>query len=116
MDDLNEVRLRGRLTADPLDRETQRGTPMATFSVATNRTFADANGAAQEQTEYTPVVAWGTLARVVEDLHKGDRVEVIGRVRTRSYEYDGRKVYRTEVVAVSVEPLELRTPVVALDE
>ena len=111
MDDLNEVRLRGRLTADPIDRETQRGTPMATFSVATTRRSVGANGAAQELTDFVPVVVWNALARVAKDLHLGSPVEIVGRLQTRSYQgNDGTKRYRTEVVATSLEPLTLRTP------
>jgi len=111
MDDLNEVRLRGRLAADPQVRLTQRGDPVATFRL-------EINTPGSMITDYPAVVAFGSIARVAQDLHKGDPAEVVGRLQTRSWTSadGGKHAWKTETVATSVEPLELRTPVVALDE
>jgi len=105
MDDINRVELRGRLAADPVMRVTQKGDPMAAFTIGVQYGTA---------IDYMAGATFGTQSRVFEGLAKGSPVHVVGRMHTRSWETpDGKRHYRTEVVTSSVESLELRTPVTA---
>lgn len=101
MNSLNKVQLIGNLTANPEIRETPNGQKVANFSVATNRTWKDASGMKQEQSEFHSVVIWGALAGIAEQyLSKGKKVYVEGRLQTRSWDDpSGAKKYRTEIVA-----------------
>lgn len=97
---LNKVLLIGRLGADPEMRYTSSGMPVTTFSLATNRQWTDREGNSQEETDWHNVVAWDRLAQICnEHLAKGRLVYLEGRLRTRTYEANGQKQYRTEIVA-----------------
>ena len=61
MKDLNRVQLIGHVGHDPDVTYTATGTARTTFSVATSQRWKDADGQAQEATEWTRCVAWGTL-------------------------------------------------------
>lgn len=91
----------GNLTRDPELRQTGSGTPVCSFSVATNRTWKDNAGEKQEQVEFHNVVAWARLAEIIAQyVKKGNRIYVEGRLQTRDWEgQDGVKRYRTEIIA-----------------
>jgi single-strand DNA-binding protein len=96
---LNKVLLYGNLTRDPEMRALPSGQQVASFSIATNRTYKNKEGQKQEAVEYHNVVAFGRQAEVIgQYLKKGRPVFVEGRIQTRSWEKDGQKQYRTEVV------------------
>ena len=96
---LNKALLYGNLTRDPEVKALPSGQQVATFGLATNRTFKNKEGQQQEQTEFHNIVAFGRTAEVMgQYLKKGRPVFVEGRIQTRSWEADGRKNYRTEVV------------------
>lgn len=99
--DLNKVMIIGRLTADPEARTTPQGISVTNFSVATNRIWKDDSGNQQDRVEYHNIVAWRRLAEIcAQYLSKGRQVYVEGHLQTRSWEdQDGKKNYRTEVVA-----------------
>ncbi|HEY0734750.1 MAG TPA: single-stranded DNA-binding protein [Herpetosiphonaceae bacterium] len=100
--DLNKVQLTGRLGHDPEVTYTQQGSARVTFTLATNRKGKDGDGQTQQETQWTPVVAWDKLAEIcAEYLRKGARVYIEGRLQTRSWEDQdsGEKRYKTEVVA-----------------
>lgn len=97
---INKVMLYGNLTRDPEKRALPSGQAVCSFAMATNRTYTDKEGKKQEQTEYHDVVAFGKLADVMGQwLKKGRPVYLEGRLQTRSWEQDGVKRYRTEIVA-----------------
>lgn len=97
---LNKAMIYGNLTRDPEIRALPNGTQVCSFSVATNRTYTDRDGKRQEQTEYHNVVAFAKLAEIMgQYLKKGRPVYIDGRMQTRSWEKDGVKQYRTEIVA-----------------
>jgi len=103
--DLNRVMLIGHLTQDPEIRTTANGQTVATFTVATNRQWKDAQGALQSQSEFHNVVAWRKLADIAHQyLRKGRQVFVEGYLQTRSWigQQDNVKRYRTEVVADNI--------------
>jgi len=96
---LNKALLYGNLTRDPELRALPSGQQVATFGLATNRSFRNKEGQQQEQTEFHNIVAFGRTAEVMgQYLKKGRPVFVEGRIQTRSWEAEGRKNYRTEIV------------------
>lgn len=97
---LNKVQLIGNLTRDPEVRQTPNGTTVATFTIATNRTWKDQSGERQEKVEFHNVVAWGRLAEICQQyLSKGKKVYAEGRLQTRDWEGDdGVKRYKTEII------------------
>ena len=98
---LNRATLIGNLGADPEVRTVGTGNRVAQFSLATGRSWKDADGAPHERTDWHRVVVWGSRVEVVEQyLKKGERVYVEGEIQYRSYE-DGEGVTRhvTEINA-----------------
>jgi single-strand DNA-binding protein len=95
--------LLGNLGADPDLRYTPSGHPVLNMRLATNETFLDRNKESQDRTEWHNVVVWGArgeaLARI---LGKGACILVEGWLRTSSYEKDGVRRFKTEVVAKEI--------------
>lgn len=99
----NQVILMGNLTRDPELRQTPNGQNVCSFSLALNRSYKGADGNWQEATDYVDVVAWGPLGeRVAQYLSKGRPCLVNGRLQSRSWEQDGQKRSKVEVVAQDV--------------
>src|SRR6185312_9976687 len=100
---LNQVTLMGNLTRDPELRQTPTGQNVTSFSLALNRAYKDSSGEWQEATDYIDIVCWGPLAeRVSQYLSKGRRCLVQGRLQSRSWEQDGAKRSKVEVLANDV--------------
>lgn len=98
---INRATIMGNLTQDPQQKSTTSGTPLVTFSVATNRSYTDQSGVKQDIADFHNFVAFGKLAEICMDLLKlGSKVLVEGRLQTRKWEgQDGKTNYRTEIVA-----------------
>jgi single-strand DNA-binding protein len=106
---VNQVILMGNLTRDPEVRQTPSGQTVVSFSLALNRAYKDQSGDWVEATDYIDVVAWGPLAeRVGQYLSKGRRALVQGRLQSRSWEQDGQKRSKVEVLANDVTFLDSR--------
>lgn len=103
---INRLILVGRLTKDPELRYTPSGVAVATFTLAVDRPFKNANG--EKETDFINCVVWKKAAENVANfLKKGSLAGVDGRIQTRNYEgQDGKRVYVTEVLAESVQFLE----------
>ncbi len=103
---MNKVFLIGRLTRDPELRYTNGNVPVATFSIAVNRTFANANG--EREADFFNIVVWRKQAQNVSQfVKKGSQVAIDGRLQSRSYDdANGQKRYVTEVVADNVQFLD----------
>ena len=101
----NRAIIIGNLTRDPELKALPSGVQVATLGIATNRVWKDKNGAKQESTDYHNVVVFGRQAETTAQyLRKGSSVLVEGRMQTRSWDGpDGKKNYRTEVVADRVQ-------------
>jgi single-strand DNA-binding protein len=100
MSDLNKLQIIGRLGGDPESRNLEGGQVVTTFSVATALTWKNKQGEKQEKTEWHNVVIWGKLAEVAAKyLTKGKQVYLEGRIETVSWEKDGEKKYKTQMVA-----------------
>ncbi len=105
----NQAIIMGNLTRDPELRTTTGGQQVASFAVATNRSWSSPSGERQEAVEYHEVVAWGKLGELVAQyLVKGRKVLIVGRLQTQSWEKDGVKRQRTEIVASDVNFLDGR--------
>ena len=101
---INKVMLYGNLTRDPELRALPSGGNVASFGVATNRVFKKADGSKQEATEFHNVVVFGRQAETcAQYLKKGSPAYVEGRIQTRSWDKDGAKQYKTEIVAERVQ-------------
>lgn len=106
---VNQVILMGNLTRDPEVRQTPGGQSVCSFSLALNRAYKDKNDQWQEATDFIDVVAWGPLGeRVAQYLSKGRRALVQGRLQSRSWEQDGQKRSKVEVLASDVTFLDGR--------
>jgi single-strand DNA-binding protein len=93
----------GNLTRDPELRTTPNGASVCSFSLALNRSYKNAEGNWTEATDYIDIVAWGPLGeRVAQYLTKGRPALVSGRLQSRSWEQDGMKRNKVEVVAGDV--------------
>ena len=103
---INRVVLVGRLTKDPDYRTTPSGVSVATFTLAVNRTFTNAQG--EREADFINCVVFRKQAENVSNyLFKGSLAGVDGRIQSRSYENnEGRRVFVTEVVADNVQFLE----------
>ena len=103
----NQAIIMGNLTRDPELRSTPSGQQVASFAVATNRTWNDPSGERKEAVEFHEVVAWGKLGELAAQyLAKGRKVMVIGRLQAQSWEKDGVKQRRTEIVASDINFLD----------
>src|SRR3954462_7760616 len=99
----NLVILMGNLTRDPELRTTPNGQSVCSFRLALNRSYKNASGDWQESTDFIDVVAWAALGeRVAQYLSKGRAALVNGRLQSRSWEQDGAKRSKVEVVANDV--------------
>lgn len=103
---INRVVLVGRLTKDPEFRTTQSGVDVATFTLAVNRNFTNAQG--EREADFINIIVFRKQAHNVNNyLSKGKLAGVDGRIQSRSYEnQEGRRIFVTEVVADSVQFLE----------
>lgn len=86
----NEVHIAGVLAREPEVRYTHTGKSVCSFSVKTTY---------EKRSEYHRCVAWENQAEQLKRFHEGDFIKLCGRLQTRSYDKDGRKVYVTEVIA-----------------
>lgn len=93
---MNSVQLTGRLTKDPEAKQTQTGLSVCSFTLAVDRHTSN-----QQTADFISCVAWRQSADYLSKYgHKGDMVEIEGKIQTRNYDdRDGKKVYVTEVVA-----------------
>lgn len=108
---LNKLMLIGHVGKEPEVRVLEGGAKVATFSVATtDKGYTLANGTqVPDRTEWHNVVVWRGLADVVEKhVHKGDKLYLEGKVRTRSYD-DSRGVKRY-ITEVFVDYMEMLSP------
>ena len=101
---INKVMVYGNLTRDPELKSLPSGTQVCSFGIATNRVYKDKDGNRQEQVDFHNVVVFGRQAETsAQYLKKGASAFIEGRLQTRSWDKDGVKQYRTEIVADRVQ-------------
>lgn len=109
---VNKVILIGNVGRDPEVRYLDSGVAVATLTLATTeRGYTLQNGTqVPERTEWHNIVLWRGLAEVAEKyVHKGDKLYIEGKIRTRSYDdQNGVKRYVVEIFADNMEMLSAR--------
>jgi len=94
----------GRLTRDPEVRYTQSGKAVASFAIAIDNGFGD-----NKRVDFINITVWDKLAEVCgNNLAKGRRVLVEGRLQIGEYEKDGQKRKTAEIVAQNIEFLDYK--------
>jgi single-strand DNA-binding protein len=103
---INDVRIAGRLTADPVIRAVGKQN-VANFNLAVEKPYLDAQNAWQKQVSFIPCAVWGLVADRARDiLHKGSPVYLEGRLRSNSWETkDGEKRSGMKLEAYKVQSL-----------
>lgn len=107
---MQQIIFTGNLGKDPEVKEFENGGSVANFTVGvTERGYKTKDGKEiPDHTEWFNCVAKNGLAKIVKQyLKKGNKVLVVGKMKTREYEKDGQKKYVAEVIA---DNLELLTP------
>ena len=106
---VNRVCLLGHAGKEPDVRHLDSGMAVANFTLATTeKGYKTRDGKEiQDRTEWHSIVMWNKLAEIAEKyIHKGDKLYIEGKIRTRSYDaQDGSKRYVTEIFADSMEML-----------
>lgn len=103
---MNSCILIGRLTADPEIRTTPNGIQVASFTLAVNRTFKNANG--EREADFIRCIGFKKTAELIgQYTRKGSQIGVNGRIQTGSYEnQQGQRVYTTDVIVNEVQFLD----------
>ena len=100
---MNKVALVGRITKDIELKHTLNGTNIVRFTMAINRQKKD-DGA-----DFINCVAYAKIAELMDQyVKKGDRLGLIGRIQTGSYERNGSTIYTTDIIAENIEFMEPR--------
>jgi single-strand DNA-binding protein len=104
MNNLNSIIIEGNLVRDPLFRSTPKGTPVCTFSLASNRFYKQDTGS-EKEVSFFDVETWSKVAESCHHLgHKGRVVRVVGRLKQDRWAgSDGRQHSRITIVAEHVE-------------
>ena len=96
----NKVILGGRLTADPELKTTQTGISVVSFSMAVTRKYVAGK---ESERDFFNVTAWrGTADFIARYFKKGSSICVIGSLQNSSWEKDGQKHFRTDIIADEV--------------
>lgn len=102
---MNKAILIGRITKDIELKKTTSGKSVATFTLAVNRDFKNADG--NTEADFINCVAFEQRAETISKyVHKGDKFGVVGKINTRTYDKNGSKVYVTEVIVENFDFLE----------
>ena len=105
----NKVLLSGYLGKEPMVKQFESGSRMATFTLATNESYLNSVGKRIENTQWHKLVAWGDMALEVErKLTKGSKIKAEGKLSHRHYEaQDGTRRYITEIVLNDFELMKI---------
>ncbi len=100
----NSVKLIGRLGMDPEVKLLDKGSKVATFSLATSDRYTLKDGSKQEQTQWHSIVVWGKLAVICEKyLKKGKEIAIDGHLAYRTWEdKNGTRHYKSEIIASDI--------------
>ena len=103
---INQAIISGYCGSDAEIKTLENGQKVASFSIATTRKWKDKDGNLQEKTEWHSIVFWGKVVESVIEKYvkKGDKVTVIGRLETQSYDdKDGIKRYQTRIIGETLD-------------
>ena len=101
----NKIIVVGNLGRDPELRYTPQGTPVCSFTVATNEKRKDRTGETQDFTTWFRITLWGRQAETASQyLTKGRPVYIEGRLRLEEWtDRDGKQRYTLEVHATDMQ-------------
>ena len=100
---MNKVFLKGRLVKDVVTKSTPSGLAIANFTIATEENYKGKDGTWQKESEFHNCVAFGKTAEKLSVSNKGENLIVIGKIKTESWEKEGKKNYSTKIYADHVE-------------
>ena len=108
---VNQVAVTGNLTREPELRATQGGTAVLSFGIAVNDRRKNASGQWEDVPNFFECVTFGNRATALSDiLTKGMKVAVAGKLRYSSWEKDGQKHSKVDIIANDVELMQNRKP------
>ena len=105
---MNKILIIGNLTKDVELKSTTSGIEVCTFTLGVRRNYTNKDG--KYDSDFPNFIAFNKIAEIISKYtKKGFTLAVEGRIQTRSYEKDGKKVYVTEIVVESVEFLDKKS-------
>lgn len=108
---INQVSITGNLTREPELRSTQSGTAVLSFGIAVNDRRKNASGQWEDVPNFFECVTFGNRANALGDiLAKGMKVAVSGKLHYSSWEKDGQKHSKVDIIANEVELMQNRRP------
>lgn len=108
---INNVSITGNLTRSPELRATQSGTPVLSFGIAVNDRRKNASGQWEDVPNFFECVTFGNRATALSDiLTKGMKVAIAGKLHYSSWEKDGQKHSKVDIIAQEIELMQNRKP------
>ena len=105
---MNKAIIIGNVGNLPEVKTLEGGSTVASFSIATSKSYKNKAGEEIKETEWHNIVAWNQLAEIIERyVQKGSKLMIEGEIKTRTWEdKEGNKRYSTEIVARQMEMLD----------
>lgn len=108
---VNQVAVTGNLTREPELRSTQGGTAVLSFGIAVNDRRKNASGQWEDVPNFFECVTFGNRATALSDiLTKGMKVAIAGKLHYSSWEKDGQKHSKVDIIANDIELMQNRRP------
>lgn len=108
---VNQVAVTGNLTRSPELRATQGGTSVLSFGIAVNDRRKNASGQWEDVPNFFECVTFGNRATALSDiLNKGMKVAISGKLHYSSWEKDGQKHSKVDIIANEIEIMQNRKP------
>lgn len=108
---VNQVSVTGNLTREPELRSTQGGTAVLSFGIAVNDRRKNLSGQWEDVPNFFECVTFGNRATALSDiLTKGMKVAIAGKLHYSSWEKDGQKHSKVDIIANDVELMQNRRP------
>lgn len=108
---INQVSITGNLTREPELRNTQGGTAVLSFGIAVNGRRKNSSGQWEDVPNFFECVAFGNRATALSDiLAKGTKVAIAGKLHYSSWEKDGQKHSKVDIIAQEIELMQNRKP------
>lgn len=106
---INHVAITGNLTRSPELRATQGGTAVLSFGIAVNDRRKNSSGQWEDVPNFFECVTFGNRATALSDiLNKGMKVAISGKLHYSSWEKDGRKHSKVDIIANDIEIMQNR--------
>ena len=108
---INHVSITGNLTREPQLRNTQSGTAVLSFGIAVNDRRQNASGNWEDVPNFFECVIFGNRATALSDiLTKGMKVSIAGKLHYSSWEKDGQRHSKVDIIANDIELMQNRRP------